>query len=101
MIEDEESSLAEIKRIYCSESLEQAREMRLMLMKDEGNDDQVIVSAKDAFFHKKYRFATFNIGMLAFLNQFSGITIILLYSSQIFKDLESKGQFNLSVPIAT
>jgi len=47
------------------------------------------VSLKEAFTSRRYKFASINAQILAFFQQFTGISVIILFSTQIFQDMKN------------
>jgi hypothetical protein len=63
-------------------------------------DKQEEVSLKDAFLEKEYRFATLNGIILQFIQQYTGISFINLFSGIMFQNMKDKGKLDFSIPIA-
>lgn len=57
------------------------------------------VSIKDALISKKYRRGTWNGVITCFLDQFTGITALMIYSTVIFKSMKDQGKYKLSVSL--
>ena len=65
------------------------------------SDQKGDVSIKDALVNKKYRRATWNGIITCFLDQFTGIVALLIYSTAIFKSMKDEGTYKLSLSLTT
>jgi hypothetical protein len=61
------------------------------LTKTSSSEEVKVVSALEAFTDKEHRNASLNALAVTFFNQFTGISVVVLFSQQIFVSLRDKG----------
>ena len=105
--DDKEQAFKEIEKIYIfekslsDEDRKSKIEKLFYQIKSTLSDQKEDVSIKDALVHKMYRRATWNGIVTCFLDQFTGITALMIYSTVIFKSMKDQGTYKLSLSLTT
>lgn len=99
---DEEAAKAMLKRIYVLNSDLEINECYAQKMKLAGDSGSSTggsdgISTYEAFTSRKYRLASINSFFLGFLQQFTGISVLMIFSVQIFQDMKAKGDFSADI----